>query len=370
MLFRFDNFENVHVRNYSEKPSVVILLPITRTSYKSQANWSKILEILEKSEVSAIVILDKTPNAEASTYFCDFFQFEFIDLYLVRRPPSEPIYDSQGAISIGDGLWIIQLHDDDQWAGSLAIPEDAQENELFSINFYFGGEPDSNYIEWEKSPPARINFTLLPSKVWNHFTKFIGSQGGHVAGSVDSTLNVVSRLICNHRTLTTFDYYYDDRHWENRREASENLRKLALQDGWSKLASVEIQLLNRNIDNFVAIDFFESLIPRDKIESAKVEMLRIFQPTLKRRILILARHQIFFILGALYRTKHVVRKSTEVGDLELFVTHQQKLNRVILKSWKFRSNAQILHLVEEFQEAKDFPLLNSRFSFWKSFLVK
>lgn len=367
MIFEFDNFENIYVRNRDEKQSAVILLPITRTSLKSQANWSKILEILKISKVAALVILDKTPKNEASIFFRNFFNFEHIDLYLVRRPPSEPIYDSQGCISIGLGLWIMQLHDDDQWTGSLAIPEDAQESELFTVNFHFANKQESKCVEWEQSPPARINFTLVPSKVWNHFARFINSQGGHVAGSVDSTLNMVSRLICNHRAINTFDYYYDNRHWNNRREASQNLRKLAVQDGWSKLASVDIQLLNRNIDNVVAVDFFEGLIPRNKIESAKVEMLRSFQPTLRRRILILARYKSILFLNTLYRTKNVVSKSTELG---IFENYQQKLDIVILKSWKVKSKAQILHLVEEFQATKDFPLLTARFSFWKSFLLK
>ncbi len=358
----------MHVDNLKETPNAVVLLPITRTSTKAQANWFKILNVLSNSEVSSLIVLDKTPNEEATSYFNQYFKFENINLYIVRRPPNEPIYDSQQYISLDDGLWILQLHDDDAWEGSLTIPSDAKELELFSTNFYYLDGEIGKSVEWENSPPARINFTLIPSIVWNKFVDFIDCQGGHVAGSVDSTLNLVSRLICKHHHLSTFDYKYDNRHWQNRQKASKNLTKLAKQDGWLWLASVDIQLLNRNIDNLVALQFFEKLIPENKIAKATLDSLRNFQPTLKRRLLTLIRYQIFCSLGTLLDLICTAKKSLSSERFQALIKARLALDALIIRSWKVKNKSDLLELIIEIKKSHEFPLLTARFSFWETSL--
>jgi hypothetical protein len=368
VIFQFNQDVKVPIKNFKNKPSVVVLLPITRTSSKARRNWAKILEILKYSEVSSLIILDKTINEEGTSYFSEHFKFEHINLYIVRRPPYEPIYDSQGYISLDNGLWILQLHDDDEWDGALKVPNDAQELELFSTNFYFLGGSEGKNVEWENSPPARINFTLIPSIVWNKFVEFIDCQGGHVAGSVDSTLNLVSRLICKHHHLSTFHYKYDNRHWQNRQKASKNLSKLAKQDGWLRLASVEIQLLNRNIDNLVALRFFENLIPKNKIEKATLNSLKNFQPTLKRRLLTPIRYQIFCTLVILVDLICSTKKISCCERFQSLIKARIALDLLILKSWKIKNKIELLELIGEIKKSQDFPLLTTRFSFWEASL--
>jgi hypothetical protein len=369
VIFLLDDGARAHVINLNAEPSLVILLPITRTSNTARANWAKILEILETSEIKSLVVIDKTPKKEATLFFRESFKFDEIDLYILHRPSSEPIYDSQGYVTIDNGLWILQLHDDDQWTGSLALPKDAQEYDLFSTNFYFTSNSNSESINWDESPPARINFTLLPSQVWNQFANFIRFQGDHAAGSVDYTLNLVSRLICRHRSIVTLDYYYDNRHWQNRRQSSKNLRKLAIQDGWSGLASVEIQLLNRSIDNLAALSFFKELIPKDKLKEATLNLMKTFYPTLKRRILTIMRHQLFLILESILSCLIRINNSTTLRNYQSQLESYQRLNRIIKKSWKIESKIEILQLIQEFQDSQDHPLLTKRFAFWKAMLA-
>ena len=368
MIFQFDQSVNVRITNFNQTPSIVVMLPITRTSTKARANWFKILKILENSEVSSLIILDKTLNAEASSYFKDFFKFEHINLYIVRRPPNEPIYDSQGYVSLDTGLWILQLHDDDEWDGSLSIPKNAQKFELFSTNFYFLDSAVGKSSAWENSPPARINFTLIPSLVWNKFVEFIESQGGHVAGSVDSTLNLVSRLICKHQHLSMFSYTYDNRHWQNRKVASKNLIKLAKQDGWLRLASVEIQLLNRNIDNLVAVRFFENLIPSSKIENAISDSLKNFKPNLKRKFLTLLNQQIFSILEILAHLFGAAKISSTNEKLLSKIEARLTLHKLVRRSWEITNEAGLVEFIQNLKESLDSPLLADRFAFWEATL--
>ena len=368
MIFQFDQGSKVHIKNPSDRLGVVVLLPITRTSSKARANWKKILEILESSGVSSLVILDKTPNKEATYFFNESFKFDFINLYIVRRPPTEPIYDSQACISIDSRLWILQLHDDDEWNGSLVIPEDASEFDLFSTNFYFENRLDGKTIGWDESPPARINFTLVPNTVWNRFTEFIRAQGGHAAGSVDSTLNLVSRLICEHRQISTFNYYYDNRHWKNRRKASKNLTVLAEQDGWARLASVEIQLLNRNIDNLAALSFFRDLVPEKELALATSNLLLNFKPSVKRRILANTKNSCVNLLNALLRILQFLYRTPILIDAQNEVNSFLHLYRTIRKSWLIENNGDIIKMVKEWKDSGQYPILVKRFKFWEKFL--
>ena len=368
MIYLFNKSSYVQVGNTTHSPNIVVLLPITRTTIKAQKNWLKILEILDNSKVSSLVILDKTPNEEATTFFKDSFRFEFMDLYIIRRPPDEPIYDSQKFITLDRGLWILQLHDDDEWDGSLSIPENAQDFDLFTTNFYVINNSKSEYIKWENSPPARINFTLIPSQIWNHFVKFIDSQGGHVAGSVDSTLNLVSRLICFRKSLSSFSYYYDDRHWRNRSNASKNLINLAAQDGWSELASVEIQIMNRNIDNLVAVSFFQEFISTKTQSVITSELLRSFRPSLKRRLITLLKFSVYTICKVLVYFLEKINTLIYFKQISYYLESRQKLYRLVMKSWKIRKSTDILKLIYVFENSIQHPSLSARFVFWKSIL--
>jgi hypothetical protein len=349
-------------------PNAVVLLPITRTSSEAQANWRKILEILGKSDVSSLIILDKTPNEEASTYFSESFKFEDLNLYIIRRPPTEPIYDSQGFVSIDSGLWIIQLHDDDVWDGTLNIPNDAEELEMFTTRFYLNSKDLVSETSWEKSPPARINFTLLPHRIWNQFSQMISDQGGHVAGSVDSTLDFVARASCKVSHLSSFTYVYNNRHWEKRLEASNNLAVLAAEDGWSFMSSVDIQLLNRSIDRITAIEYFAPHLPSETIDACRAESFNLLSLSSKRRHLISIRLQLQMCTLLLSS----VLKIVTIGDVSSTVRDRIKRKiltyNFVLKSCESKDKEELRTHIRHLREKNLIPRLEKRFIFWEELL--
>lgn len=365
MIFEASTDSKIRVSNSSGDQGIVILLPITRTSSDSKANWVKISEIIESSEVTALVVIDKTPNNEATLFFSESFSFESVDLYIFKRPASEPIYDSQAYVKIDDSLWILQLHDDDAWSGCLALPGHSSGFQLFSTNFYFEGESRTESIGWENSPPARINFTLIPGTIWNRFTEYIEAQGGHVAGSVDSALNLVSRLICEHRTMHSFHYVYDNRHWGNRRRASKNLSKLALQDGWSEFASPAIQILNRNIDYLAALLFFQDLIPNEEFAIAESKLFLNFQPSFKRKALINAQSLSLNLIYSILKGTLSIYSLGSLVKLQKRILKLMHLNQTMQKSWEIKSKNDICVLGEAWLTSGRFPRLNARFKFWE-----
>jgi hypothetical protein len=366
MIYEYNDvtLQEVFVANPNGKQSFVVLLPVTRTGPENIRNWERISGIIQNSEVSALVVLDKTPFGEATEYFSKHVRFSHADIYLVRRKPGEAIYDSQSVVVIDSNLWILQLHDDDQWEGVLSFPFSPSGMQLFSPKFVISGKHRNLPLDWTLSPPARINFTALPDSVWNRFTLFIRSQGGHAAGSVDSTLNLVRRLICGYAGLEEFTYTYDNRHWESQRRAKHNLEKLALEDGWGFLASEEIQLLNRRIDALAAVEFFKDLMPYDS-KRTESSLLLDFGLSFKKRIHLRLRLLHNSLLERIFAFSFIEGLDSLVATKQIKITNQITIDKLIIFSTKVESRQDVLCLVNFIRDLGDFPILVSRFNFWE-----
>jgi hypothetical protein len=364
-LYKENTPGEVFIKNTKAKKSLVVLLPVTRIGEKNIQNWERILQVIARSEVMALVVLDKTPSADASDFFSNHENLLNSDIYLVRRTPGEAIYDSQSVVTIDRDLWILQLHDDDEWDGVLTLPNEANDLELFSPNFILAGKHGSEILSWELSPPARINFTALPACVWNRFTLFIRSQGGHAAGSVDSTLNLMSRLICEYKTMVTFDYKYNNRHWENQKEAKKNLEKLAREDGWENFSSEEIQLLNRRIDALSAFIFFHDLMPNN-LESVRLSLIYDFKLSIKKRLHLHLRILLYSFYRIIKVANFIYTKNADKIELHKIIKNRIKIDKLILLSTKIRTEQDIISLVKLIQASGTFSLLKKRFEFWSA----
>jgi hypothetical protein len=368
MIIRANDNEFVQVRNMKDSYGIVILLPVTRVTQRAFANWKKVVQIMRDSGIFHLVVLDKTPCAEATEYFERIDVGINLDIHILRRPPKEPIYDSQQYVKISEGLWIIQLHDDDQWDGTLQIPIDAEVMEMFTTRFYLNSNNPENESSWEESPPARINFTLLPSRIWNQFSEMITDQGGHVAGSVDSTLDFISRSSCKVSHLSSFTYVYSNRHWSGRFKASDNLSALADQDGWSFMSSVDIQLLNRSIDQIAATEYFSAHLLSTRIDGCRVESFNLLALSRGRRLLIslrmLFQYCFLSLLNVLKNSGLGLGSDTNRNKIE------QKILTLsfILQARNSNDKEELRSHIRKLRETNSIPRLEKRFIFWEELL--
>lgn len=367
-LFFDLNLENILVANRTKHPRIIILFPVTRSSIKSSQNWQKVIEIANKSRAMALVVIDKTTDHSAGDFFSSNFSSEEIDLYIIRRAPREAIYDSQGPITLEANLWILQLHDDDTWGGLLSLPSEPNELSIYSPYFSITGKANLEKLSWNSSPPARINFTLIPSQVWNRFTEFLRFQGGHAAGSVDATLNSMVRLICSQNNLETFSYIYDDRHWGSRRRSRQHLKELALEDGWRELASPEMAVLNRALDGIAALYFFSDLIPKEKFRLAHTEMLHQFQLTPRKRLMVLLRLTPLRVVLRIFNLNWAQGNLKIKNKLQLWIAKRILIDEISLKSARIRDVRQVEELIDTLSESGDKPFLKHRFAAWKKIL--
>jgi hypothetical protein len=367
MIFRINNNDIAHIETSQKALTTAVLLPVTRVTPKAMGNWGNILRVAEDSKIPALIVLDKTPNGEATRFFETCRNLKSTDIYIIRRPSNEAIYDSQGFVTISKNMWIIQLHDDDEWRGLLHIPQDANELEMFSTEFLFNDHKRS--LKWEESPPARMNFTILPSQIWNRFSEFISAQGGHVAGSVDSTLDLVSRAICTRRHISSFTYVYNNRHWNQRRRATKNLEILARQDGWSFLSCVDIQLINRAIDGITAIEFFRDLIPESKINECRLQEFRKLSLTHRRRFLL---YVIYVSIILLKFSSYAIFRIAKIDSIHTSIVLLSEATfkyKFLLNITKSRNRVELRKYISELRETMLIARLTDRFIFWEKMLL-
>jgi hypothetical protein len=357
---------NFLIEKRDGEKNIVILFPMTRGIDTNLPRWQKLISTVNSSNVAALVLIDKTPMCQATNYFVEKEKEILTDIFIIQRPRTEPIHDSQSRVRLKDNLWIIQLHDDDEWDGTLEIPFGTNENSIIKTHFSIVNDDLTTNVDNPNWPDCRSIFSLLPAKVWNRFVDLIIEQGGHVAGSIDSSLNLPVSLIRPSLINPDFRYYYDNRHWNSKRHSKEHLIQLTKEDGWEKFATVHISLVSRAIDGIASLIYFSDLYSdielevqlKKWIEATKPHTLRIFSG----RVEILS---LMFLRGVL----GFVPKSCShrlMASLSMSVLYR----RILLSIWDASEVKDYLSSVEIFMEIGFLAQLQSRFKFWDTQLKK
>lgn len=359
----------LNIPNPSGLPNLVVLFPVTRIGPTAISAWDKLILTINTSDVYALVVIDKTGNGSANEYFTNRIDEIRTMVHILIRDSTEPIFDSQKYIALDRMLWIQQLHDDDSWQGQLRIPESAEERDLFLTDFYTDATGSWVRVDKSDTVPARIVFSAVPAIIWNRFSSFIFAQGGHVAGSVDSTISTVAQLSCDFRELPSFTYFYSTHHWANRSDAEAHLKNLSYMDGWGDLASADVAILNRNFDNLSALFFFQDLFQNSSIVHAQKSLLSSFQPSIQRR---------GYLMGVYILKKYFLIPlfaffaSLGFKFLEPKIEEYKKtstLNALIIASWRAKSVSQILEFFDHTLISYLPSELQLRLDFWRKQLT-
>ncbi len=356
------------IENFSGKPEIVLVFPITRDGEGSLGKWQTVLEFVGKSEIGMLLVIDKTERLSATEYFMKHFTFDEKKLYILPRSIKDTLFDTVGEIVLDKNVWIIQLHDDDYWHGKISLPETVNSGTVYFFDFYLHAEKRGVVQIKDYFMPNRIVFSLVPSSIWNKFSQLVRDQDYHVAGSFDFTLNKMVQLSCKFEHQQGFQYYWKDDNWKTPKEAVSHLKKLAESDGWKEWSSPEIANLNRSIDCLASLNYLKDLLNPEVIENEINELLRGFQPTIKRRLKYMLLNP---ILQAEMKFRVFFVLITGAIDQRLLSLQKQSgLHKFIERTWKIESLESLIDLIEYMAALNRFGDLHRRFEFWKSSLSK
>jgi hypothetical protein len=259
----------------------------------------------------------------------------------------------------------MQLHDDDEWTGHLELPNKVNQDTAYYSKFVMKGGSGELTEEVGFSTPARINFTLIPSKIWNQFSLMIKDQGFHVAASLDGTLNQMVGLTCAFSPLEHFTYFYDNHNWEGRMAPKRSLNKLARHAGWEEWTSVEIALFNRLLDNLSSLAYVRKFAKQEDLKLKYLDLMGEFHPSIKRRIYATAELLSLRVLSILNLAFSSKNRHFQWGR-EI----DSRLSRAIFfqGTRSVESLSDVVDLIRDLENKKGFQTLERRFSFWSSTL--
>lgn len=339
------------LQNRTGAPEIVLIFPVTRDDDYSITKWQSTIEFVMNSRIRSLIVIDKTAKGAASEYFLQNFKVKERELYILPRSIKESHYETLGEIEVDSNFWVMQLHDDDCWTGYVALPEITKPNAAYYSKFFMTNRLGGFNEHFDFITPGRINFTLVPSHIWNQFSLFIQNQNFHVAGSLDSTLNQMVRLSCELTPIANFSYYYNNHHWATRRSARRSLKKLAISDGWENWASIEIALFGRLMDNLSSLVYIQKFAKPIEFNSEFTKLMSDFQPTLRRKAIIKLK-----ILGW-----QLASTITELPNCN----SKLKLALFISRSSSVKKLNDVFQLIEELESTANFQALRTRFNFWK-----
>lgn len=350
------------LQNNSSEPEIVLISPISRFDASSREKWRTVLEFFGESEIKILIVIDKTKLGSATDYFMKHFEFANKQLFVLPRSIKDTLFDSVGEIVLDNNMWIFQLHDDDNWSGKITLPERSNRETVYYSDFYLYSESSGFTKCLDFSVPNRIVFSLVPSILWNRFSKLIQDQNYHVPGSFDFTYNLMARLACKFEYRSGFIYEWKDHNWNSTKNSKNHLIGLAQRDGWKDWSSPEIANFNRSVDSFVALNYIDDLLSKDALMTEIVRSLTSFQPSNGKRLK-------YLLITPPLIGRAIIQKGyfALLGkDSKNRIQQKQvSLHRFILKTWNVRTIKNLVGLINELELMHDFEVLQTRFMFWR-----
>ena len=358
--------QNLFLRNSTEKPEIVLIFPITRDAERSIEKWGTVLKFVENSEINTLLVIDKTEQGSATEYFMSHFELKNKALFVLPRSINDTLFDTVGEIIIDKNMWIIQIHDDDHWSGRITLPDVPDPGTVYFSNFYLHSEAEGMVQIDDFSMPNRIVFSLVPSIIWNRFSKVVQDQKYHVAGSFDFTLNVMTQLSCKFKYQPGFEYFWKDDNWDTSKNSIGHLTRLAERDGWEGWSSPEIANFNRSIDSLASINCIKDLLDSEVIERKVGQIIRGLKPSYKKAMK-------YRILIPALRVLIAFRRMVNSGRVSIFqrslkVQKQLSLYKFISVTWQIESIENAIDTVNYLESLEGFEKLQIRFQFWKESL--
>lgn len=270
----------------SSKSGLVVVMPSRRSTELSRRNWERLGDLAGSPDVSAVVLIDKTPDATATSLLCSEFPGgDFGDqstpAFIVRRPFSEDPFVSYASLPRIRNKMMMQVHDDDSWTGQPALPiEFAKPPTVAALPVVTLGSSRGN-------SHVNLFFGASVDRVWNAFMDVV-SLLGTPAATMDQTFTFWLRNMPLGPPLRNFVYDYDNANWSDVKRARRANRENAEALGWGQLSTPEALSWTFALDTLSSLPLLGQLAPAVDLRPLSDHLLRFtppFEPGAARLVL-------------------------------------------------------------------------------------
>jgi hypothetical protein len=356
------------LRNLSQSPEIVLVFPVTDDNLESRIRWEKVVNTIDNSAITTLVLIDKTDSKSPSKFFQDNFAIHEKSLIILGRSKKDTLFDSLGEISLSENMWIIQLHDDDNWEGIITLPQTPRANTVYIFNYFVEVGSNKRIEMFDFTNPNRIVFSLVPAQIWNKFSRYIRDQEYHVAGAFDYILNFMAQKHSEFEHIDHFNYYWRNHNWESGKKARAHLIGLTRNDGWNTWSTPEIALFNRTMDCIVSLNYIVDELSVDAVDSEVKKFINTLRINNRKSVKVYGTIVILYVSSILRRLNEkfkAVKVSKEI-DFSSQINHHLYL----LSLRNITSLAELRERTQYLQTLPELSNLKKRFEFWELMISK
>lgn len=358
------------IRRFSHKldsklyePKFVIVCPFTKFTDKQEKLLSKIIRLASRDSVSRILLIDKTIDSKVEKAYRNLVAYE--NVTCVVRSREESLFASLSCVNLNEGEWIGQIHDDDDFQGSLGFSRLTGAKEILrpTIKISSNEHPRlSTSLELVTSP-AFILFSFLPSPIWNQFAGYIRAQGKNCSPALDVALSFITSLICEFKELETYTYIYNSDNWLGRFNRIMSIRRYMQFDNWGSFSGQVMAEFSNQMDKLGLAVWLE----REQFASRGLRLAPIALDSLSPSKWHLYRIKVAaLVMNTIAKSSRFFRPFCfrNLPDFIGFVARRQSIYSTVVGIYQSRDLYEIAGYLERLLVIDEIQPLHTRISFW------
>jgi hypothetical protein len=256
----------------SASPDRAPLLLFMPTRRVAPSRWLHLWQTYCQSKSSTLLILDKSLNGDATTYFTKLVAESQSDglVILLRRPLDENPFHSVAALTADASQFVVQFHDDDDWAGLPSLPGDL--HGVISFTTMVRRTSSQSQVE-TRSFLSRF-FGAIRADVWTRFMHYCGTKEAGTNVAIDLTLSNLVATLGDSGLLQDYEYIYNDHHWASWSLAVASNSQAMHALGWRTTDAVPAVHWSQLLDDLEVLYLFRDLMSEKQMQDALAERLR------------------------------------------------------------------------------------------------
>jgi hypothetical protein len=245
--------------------------------------WRAIWQTHQKSRSSVLLVLDKTHSGNATRFFTHQVNqnSDAGEVFLIRRPFDEDPMRSMSDLGITNSLFVMQLHDDDEWIGYPVLPSRPFEYLSFEVRCTRVSCSQEALLDGLVS---RF-YGAVRGDIWTRFMGHFGRKHWGRNETLDQTFSFLLSALGNSGVVENYEYVYNDHNWSTWERALQNSATSMRSLGWNVRDPWPAVHWSHLLDDIEALDLFhDMMLQGDEGRVVKQRLRFPLEPVGERRL--------------------------------------------------------------------------------------
>lgn len=252
-------------------PRLVVVFPVRHDNHISRTTFQDLCQQTVKKHIYRLIVIDKTGGTFFESKIKEFKTLS--NLCYLKRSCNDNLFMSLREITLLQGEWLAQVHDDDCIEGKIEFSGEAGGGvQITPVIYTRKRNFKRKLIRFEELDnwPMSTLFSFTPWSLWNEFANYLRAQGKFVSATSDIGLNYVASQLLLRKEMQSYIYTYDVSKWANRYSRVKSMKAIMLSEGFAKESDLSFMHLIQLVDKF-ALSIWLEKFAKFKVEKSLAE---------------------------------------------------------------------------------------------------